>query len=356
MSEGFEYGNARVRARRSVLLTRARYQELTGLDTDRLLATLSDTPYRPELVAATPRYRGIRLFHEALRTNLANTLRDLATWYEGAAAGPVRWVVGRWDLRNVRTILRGHHARVDPDEIRATLVPAGPLGDAALGELVGRAGLRPTVELMLAWGVPTPAVARAVAGALRTFELSGDFPAVEQALDQAAADELRRGLVDLEPEVAGVLRTEIDQVNLLTALRLHNSRSDGHDWDTADAAERFLPGGAVPATVLRRAARAEDRPTAVAILGEASLRPAWRPALERWSDSGDVVALAGELDEALTRMATSLFARADPLGPGVPLAFVWAKENEVANLRTIGAGVAAGLPPEDIEKELLILS
>lgn len=356
MSEGFEYGNARVRARRSDLLNRARYQELAGLDTDRLLATLSDTPYRPDLVAATPRYRGTRLFHEALRTNLANTLRDLATWYEGAAAGPVRWVVGRWDLRNIRTILRGHHARADPDEIRAALVPAGALGDDVLGELAGRAGLRPSVELMVAWGVPTPAVARAVAGALRSFELSGGFPAVERALDLAAADELRRALVDVEPEVARVLRTEIDQVNLLTALRLHNSRSDALDWDTLEAAERFLPGGVVPVVVLRRAARAEDRPTAVAILCEAALHATWRPALERWSDSGDVAALGGELDEMQIRIATGMFARADPLGPGVPLAFVWAKENEVANLRTIGAGVAAGVPPEEIEKELVILS
>ena len=70
MSEGFEYGNARVRARRGDLLNQARYQDLAGLDTNRLLATLSDTPYRPDLVVATPRYRGIRLFHEALRVNL----------------------------------------------------------------------------------------------------------------------------------------------------------------------------------------------------------------------------------------------------------------------------------------------
>lgn len=356
MSEGFEYGNARVRARRSDLLNRARYQELVGLDMDRLLATLSDTPYRPDLVAATPRYRGARLFLEAVRTNLANTLRDLATWYEGPAAGPVRWVVGRWDLRNVRAILRGHHARVDPDEIRAALVPAGALGDDVLGELAGRPGVRPTVELMVVWGVPTPAIARAVAGALRSFEQSGDFQAVERALDRAAADGLRRELGEVEPEVARVLRTEIDQVNVLSALRLRNSRSDGLDGDSLDVAERFLPGGAVPVKVLGRVTRAEDRPTAVAILSEAPMQVSWRPALERWSESGNLVALGDELDEMLTRMATGMFARADPLGPGVPLAYVWAKENEVANLRTIGAGVVAGLPPEEIERELVILS
>ena len=81
----------------------------------------------------------------------------------------------------------------------------------------------------------------------------------------------------------------------------------------------------------------------------------WRPAIERWSESGNVTAFGDELDEMLTRTAVGMFATADPLGPGVPVAYVWAKENEVANLRTIGAAIVAGVPPEEIEKDLVIL-
>jgi V/A-type H+-transporting ATPase subunit C len=355
VSDGFEYGNARVRARRGELLKQAGYRELAVLDTDRLLAALSDTPYRPDLVVATPRYRGTRLCFEALRTNLARTLRELAGWYEGPAARPVKWAVGRWDLRNVRTILRGQYARVDPDEIRVALVPAGGLGDDILSELASQPGIRPTVELMVSWGVPTPAIARAVSGALRTFELSGNLEAIERALDRATVAELLAALGDAEHEVARVLRAQIDHVNLLVALRLNKARSEGQDWDALDPAERFLGGGGVPVTMLARVARAEDRPAAIAVLAETSVPASWRPAIERWSESGNVVAFGDELDEILTRMAVGMFATADPLGPGVPVAYVWAKENEVANLRTIGAAIAAGLSPEDIEKDLVIL-
>ncbi len=355
MSDGFEYGNARVRARRADLLTRARYEELASLDTDRLLATLSDTPYRPDLVAATPRYRGIRLCFESLRTNLARTLREMATWYEGPAARPVKWAVGRWDLRNVRTILRGHYARVDPDEIRVALVPAGRLDDDVLSELASQAGIRPTVELMISWGIPTPTIARAVSGALRTFEQSGDLGAVERTLDRAAAAELNAALHDAEPEVVRVLRAVIDHVNLLVALRLNKSRAEGQEWDALEPAERFLAGGAVPVTALARITRVEDRSAAITILSAGPVAADWRPAIERWGESGDVVALGNELDEMLARTAVGMFATADPLGPGVPVAYVWAKENEVANLRTIGAAIAAGVPPEAIEKDLVIL-
>jgi V/A-type H+-transporting ATPase subunit C len=297
----------------------------------------------------------MRLFHEALRTNLARTLQDLVSWYEGPAALPVRLITGRWDVRNVRTILRGQNARADPDEIRTALVPAGALGDDVLGELAGQPGLRSTVDLMVSWGVPTPAIARVVAEGLRSFELSADFQTVERALDRATADQLRRAIGDVEPEVGGVLRAEIDSTNLLVALRLHQERARDQERAALDLGERFLPGGAVSVAVWARVARCEDSAAVLTVISEAPLQNRWRPALERWSESGNLTVLSDELDEMLTRMAAGMFAAADPLGPGIPLAYVWAKENEVSNLRTIGTASAAGVPPEEIEEELVIL-
>ncbi len=122
-----------------------------------------------------------------------------------------------------------------------------------------------------------------------------------------------------------------------------------------DPAERFLPGGALPAPLLVRVARADDWSAAAAVLADAPLPAAWAPAVARWAESGDPVRLGDELDEILTRTAAAMFSTADPLGPGVPLAFVWAKENEVANLRTIGAGLDVGLDADLIEEELVIL-
>jgi V/A-type H+-transporting ATPase subunit C len=353
MSEGFDYGNTRVRARRAELLNADRYRQLVALDVDRLGVALSDTPYRPDIEAATPRHRGSRLVDEAVRTNLARTLRELTSWYDGAAAADLSLVVERWDLRNVRAILRGQHARSDPDDIRGALVPAGRLGDDVLGELAGQAGLRPTVELMFAWGVPNADVVRAAVGALPDLEETGDFQAFERTVERAAAHRLRASLDAAEPEVSAVLRAEIDQINLLSALRLLQARSGPDDWD--DAAERFLDGGVIPLPFLARVAGAEDRSAVVAMLAEAPVPATWQQAVARWGESGDLVALDDELDEIAARVVTGMFATADPLGPGVPLAFVWAKENEVKNLRTIAAGLAAGRSAEEIEEELVIL-
>ncbi len=255
----------------------------------------------------------------------------------------------------MRTILRGHYAGADPGEIRAALVPAGELSDDVLGELANQPGIRAAVDLMVSWGIPTPATVRAVAAALETFESSDDFQALERAMNRAEAEEVRRALDEAEPGVVRILRAEIDQANLLVALRLHQAQSEGQDVDAVDSAERFLPGGSLPAAVLARAGHAEDRAAAAAILVAAPLEATWRPGLERWSESGDLVVLNDDLNEMLKRQAVGMFATADPLGPGVPLAYAWAKENEVENLRTIGAGLAAGMSPQLIEEELVIL-
>ena len=355
MSEGFDFGNTRVRARRADLLDADRYHELAGLDVDRLMAALSDTPYRPDIEAATPRHRGVRLLDEALRTNLARTLRELATWYDGPAGVDVSLLVGRWDLRNLRAILRGHYARSSPDEIRAALVPAGRLGDDVLGELAGQAGLRSAVDLMFTWGVPSPEVARAAVGALADLASTGDFQGFERTIERAAAHRLHKSLYEADPEVAGVLRAEIDQINLLTAVRLHQARIGPDDWDPVDPMERFLGGGALPLPMLAGAARAEDRVTAVEMLADAPMPRAWRPALTRWGETGDMVVLGDELDEITARVVAGMFGTSDPLGPGMPMAYMWAKENEVKNLRSIGAGAAAGRPADQIEGELVIL-
>ena len=351
MSADFDYGNARVRALKSELLTRPQYEELMDLEVDRLAAALSDTPYRPDVLAATPRYRGVRLVHEALRLNLSRTLRRLASWYDDEAAEAVGLLLGRWDLRNVRALLRGQFARRPVDEIEAILVPAGSIAESILTQLAAQPDLRTTVEMMVVWSVPDSKTARAVLANWPDFEASGEFQALERVLERSRAAYVTSTAGRHDPALSGVLGAEVDQVNILTVLRL---RDEGEErWDVVDPGERVLSGGSIPLPALMRAAAADDRAGAAAALEAAPT--SWSGALSRWSESGDLVHLAHELESEATKAAAGLFSTADPLGVGMPVAYVWAKENEVRNLRTIAAGLDAKLPADMIESELLVL-
>jgi len=60
------------------------------------------------------------------------------------------------------------------------------------------------------------------------------------------------------------------------------------------------------------------------------------------------------LEDLLTRRTLAL-AKGDPLGVGVAIAYLWAKQNEVTNVRIIVKGKAVGMPVDRVRKELILV-
>jgi len=67
--------------------------------------------------------------------------------------------------------------------------------------------------------------------------------------------------------------------------------------------------------------------------------------------TGTFSVLEKELDEYLTRKGTGVF-RSDPLGGAVVIGYLWAKQNEVINIRIIARCKDARIPDAELEKEL----
>jgi V/A-type H+-transporting ATPase subunit C len=47
--------------------------------------------------------------------------------------------------------------------------------------------------------------------------------------------------------------------------------------------------------------------------------------------------------------------RGDPLGVGITIGYLWAKQNEITNLRIIVKGTSVGMPPDRMRKELILV-
>ncbi len=84
------------------------------------------------------------------------------------------------------------------------------------------------------------------------------------------------------------------------------------------------------------------------------LPPGFDEAFERWASHQDLSRLADELTAAVTRTAVSLLRR-EPLGLGVPVGYLWAKEQETRNLRLIGRAHIHGLDPSEVEERLVVV-
>lgn len=345
MPAEYDYGNARLRAMHSQMFDGAALRRLARGDLPSMTAGLAVGAYREDLEQMIPRRTGVPLILSTVRLHLGRVLRKMRRLFHGRAAQQVDTLVRRWDVRDLRTLLRGHAAGVAPDDLAAMLAGAGALGDAELRFLAGRSGPREVAETLLSWNAPDAATARAVWRALGRYEAAGDPAVLEQALDRAFVQNI--DWEGLDPGLETALAREIDAVNLLTALRLRGSPPEVVSaW--------LLPAGRLRADVLTAAAAAADPPAAADLL-LADVPAAWRPGVDRWARDGGLVDLSDALDEAVTRSAVAGFTFGDPLGIDVPVAFTWAAENEARNLRIIATALEAGIPAPLIEDELIIV-
>ena len=351
MNGGFDYGNARVRAMRSRMLSRDTYGDLvTATTIEQILGVLDDTDYAEDVEAALTRYRGPERYDRALSAHLTRTLSSVRSFYDGRPRGDVDLALLHHDLDNLVTIVRGQAALPGSAETASLLVAAGTLDHAALEELAQQPGLRETVELMVTWGVPSQATARGLLHVWPEYERTRNVAVLEAALATAVAKHLTDSLDPRQHHLATMLESWIDTINLITSLRLRASRIDR---EPMPAAVEPLPGGRIPADILSAAITATATDAAAMLEGSAPI-PGWDVALDAWATHERIDVLSDDLTAARTLWATSLFYRGDPLSVDVPLAFIAAKENEVRNLRLIGQGCTHGVAPEDIESRLVI--
>lgn len=341
---GYEYGNARLRAMRSRLLGAGELTDLLSTGTlDRMLGRLADTAFGPDVEAAIPRAKGLRRLDTALRGNLSHTLTGMASFYDGAPAERVSLLLDRWIREDLRTLVRLPSAPADTD-VGGLLVPIGPLDAGALAELARRANVRDRVELAVAWRLPSANAAVILRRALPAYERTGDHAVLEAAVDAAYAVRLTEVLGDARSRAARILRAEIDARNLLTALRVRQARrldEPGPDEDP------YVDGGNRPADAWAPLAEEED-PERVAGRPEVDVIPGWDTEVAAWADDADLTRLADALRRRLTAAAVAGFASGDPLGFDIPVAFTFAKEAEVRDVRLVGRAIVHGLGPDEV--------
>jgi V/A-type H+-transporting ATPase subunit C len=144
--------------------------------------------------------------------------------------------------------------------------------------------------------------------------------------------------------VREMLEAEIDVENLSLLFRL--SGIGGRH------AALLVDGGSLPSRLLAEVAAARDVEAMVRLLQETPYGNLLQGLLEKYRQSGNASVLERALEEHLVLKGIRMFHR-DPLSIAIPIGYVWAKSNEVANLRLIAQGRALGWPPEAIREEMI---
>lgn len=343
-----EYVNARIRGMKSRLFLR---QDFTALmakpDLDAVVADLEKTPYEKDIEQASVNFSGIRCIEEALRHNLAHTYRLILDLVRGERFEPcVTHFLNRWDIHNIKTILRGKHIHSSTEEIQECLMPAGELDEVTLREMSRREDIRAVIDLLAMWG---SVYARPLSQVYGDYLEEKDLKILEHELDRfyfthALESVNRRGYE--YRLVRNVLSCEIDITNLKTVLKILRERPP------LEEPERLLLGGGRDLLV-------EDL---LALMDASSLddaifsleRTPYRFLSHLVAEGGPVSlsTIEKELDNYLTRQGIDAL-KGDPLSAAIPFGYIWAKLNETKNIRVIARCKTAGLAGEDLMEELV---
>lgn len=343
------YVNARVRGMHSFLLDRKQLNSLIlRPDIESLITELEKTPYKDDIARALIEQPGIKGVEYALRLNLVRTSQKILSFVRGDFGEKyVSIFLSRWDVHNIKTILRGRKVHIPSQDIRDCLIPAGTLDEATVVELLKQPDVKGVIDLLATWGHP---FAVPLTKNFEDYLEKSDLVVLEYALDKNYYEEslrLVQGRSRDEQVVHTIVSTEIDIVNIKTILTLLRDQIDPEDG------EHLLIGGGrfLDQKVLREMIR-ERNPTDILKYLELTPYRFLAELKEPGKDSVKISAYQSALDRYLIMCGVKAF-RGDPLSITIIIGYLWAKHTEVINLRIIARCKMAMITPEEMEAELI---
>ncbi len=359
--EGFEFGNARVRAMKSRLLSAEALGDLiacTGIPA--LTVALTVTPYGEAIEAALLRHSGAEVINDALRRDLIAKLGKLPSFYEDQTRTLLELALGQYELHNVVTVLRGITRETAASDTAVLMMPVYGLSSAELGRLARAPEVRTAINLLASWQSP---LAVPLLEATATRPQSG-LPFLELAL-KCWYFETIAGAENDSPSWQRAMVLETDVANLLTALRLvghpealsrlENAPPVSGTGGTASGKEDLFCGmGRLGQELLWQAARQATITAAASVLAGTEFYPVLQPVVAQSEASPTVSALEHALLEHQLRVSAQLYS-VDPLGMGIPLGYLRMKTTEAINIRLIAQRAQLGIGREWLDERLLLL-
>jgi V/A-type H+/Na+-transporting ATPase subunit C len=347
----YGYGNARVRGMRSRLLKQAFFEDLmAATDVSRTIQLLSDTEYRTDLDEALIHGRTAAAVDEALKNNMVRTFQKVMAFLNDEAYDLMGTLLGRFDLFNIKTIIRGKHMHLEPEEIEDSLLALGQLTPVELKELTRQDDARAVADTLWVWDSP---YAKPLLDHIAEYQREHDLALLELALDKHysewAASRLKKrsSNVKLARRILGL---QTDSINLLSVFRLLKS-----DIGDMDPARFYLPGGLhVTEPLFIELAGLSDVDEVLDRLRRTPYGSQLEAVVVTYVEEGSLSVFERALEDFVMRKALSS-GQGDPLGFGIIMSYLWAKQNEVTNLRIIVKGKSVGMPPDRVRKELIVV-
>lgn len=341
------YYNTRVRAMKSLLLTREQLDEILAFgDIDRMIEFLLNSPYEAEMAEALTRYQGADAVEDAVSRNLVRTFQRLIKFAQGDFRDLAEIFLQRWDLAAVKAILRTKHHNLDPERALEDVPPGPTLTVPLINEIVAADNMTEVVARLVGWN---PELAQPLQQHLAEYQETRRLEILEEAIDRRYFSDTAKRLRGRDDEdsrfLLRLIQMEIDRINLRILYRAR------HEEDSEKVLDRVLPFGSLSAEVLKRLAEAEAPEDLVAPLGATAYRE-MSQTLAAYIHTGRFSALERFFERIVIGEIRRL-ARQNLFSIAVLMLYAWLKYNEALNLRLIARGIARDLPQGRVREEII---
>ncbi len=334
----YAYITGRVRAMKTKLIPPEMYPRMQSMDASEIARYLEETQYKDEIDALSKDYSGTELIEHATFANLAKTYRKLLDVSIDEPQFLILEYLRRWDIWNIKTVIRGKFYGATDTEIMKYLVPAGELDAEFLDGLTKKG----TVQEVISAFEGTD-----YSSALAQYD-GKNLASLENALDKLYYFRMERAVGGTLSVGGGLLlkyvRREIDIRNLITLFRMNKA-----GVDAAIIQENLIPGGKLHEELSRMA----GQPFGEFLRGLEGY-PFWSSISDIATADLDAMSrIEARLSAYLVRYAWAL-SNYHPLSILPVLGYMVSKDTEVSNIRKIVRGKEAGLPAELIEEQVVV--
>lgn len=336
----YAYTTARVRAMKSKLLPQETYPRLMNMQIDEITRFIEEFEYKEDVDELARLYEGVDLIEHALNRNLAVTFTKLISISEGELNFLISEYLKKYDIWNIKTILRGKYCGASTDDILEAVVAAGRLSYTFTSELAAKSTYEDVIVSLLTSEYSL---------ILKDYD-GKNLSEIENRLDKKYYYDLFQAIGDPKSKdrklFSKFIRTDIDLKNLVTLFRLKK-----YGLTDPSMADLLIEGG------LKLKIKEIERMLSLSFedfLVELENTPYWEEISDCCGPKMDSLIYVETRLKKLRLKSAASFSHVYPLSIVPIMDYILSKENEVSNLRMIIRGKAVGLSDEEIKNQLVI--
>jgi V/A-type H+-transporting ATPase subunit C len=336
------YATARIRAKEARLLKAETIEELVNTGSLAEIASLlENTDYALAMQGLV--FENAESIEQLLERQTADIYSEVAGMMPEKVQGVFAFLQQQWDVRNIKTLLRGLRSGLPSEKIMSSVLPFGTLDVELLKKMAEAAGIEDVIPLFEA----TPY--GALTQMLPAYEQAESLLPLEAMLDKVLFENMWACVEAGGPMqvLQSFFAARIDALNMKTLMRAKRDH-----LLLSDIQSYLINGGQVSQLLIKAFDEVDD---VSALASELDGTLYYKPVMDALADydrNASLFALEKVLDETALAIGRDTAVK-QPYGIAPVLGFLARKDVEVRNIRAISRAKEAGLAPEQIRELVL---